>query len=301
MANEHLFGYSSSTPSSGIDPLPSAFAMLKRSWGIFRKRSGTFFGIAAFSVVPMIIVYVLFATDNWLWVSVATVIMALGQLMMMMAYILAMAGGEAVGANEAYRRASGKLLRAIWLAFIFFVVVFGAAGLLIIPGIIFFGWFMFAFYIMVLEDQGGMNALFYSREYVKGKWWAIVGYMLLPAAISMALTWVFNAVFSALHVPYASEVVNIALSLIVTPVAAIYMYLVYAGLKAKQGPVTVKSGTGRKAKYLAAGSVGLVFLAVFLAGSILLMLTATKGAPTFTDQPTANMNAQIPTVPAPKK
>ncbi len=285
MDNEGSVGYSAATPPQpDINPLPSAFALWKRAWAIFRKRTATLVGIAAFSVPPMIVVYALTATNKWYWVMLATIIMVLGETMMMMAYIVALDGGAAIGANEAYRRVSGKLPRAIWLMFISFVVVFGAMGLLIIPGILFAGWFMFALYVLVLENQGGMNALFYSREYVRGKWWAAVGYMLLPAFICAALTVILNALFSALRLPYAADVVNIAVSLTVMPVAAVYMYLVYAGLKARKGPVAVKISAGRKTKYLATGAIGLILLIVFLVGSILIMLGLTKGGLTSADQ-----------------
>jgi len=44
---------------------------------------------------------------------------------------------------------------------------------LIIPGIIFLVWFIFAQFIIFAEDDRGMNAILKSKEYVRGKWASI--------------------------------------------------------------------------------------------------------------------------------
>ena len=277
------------------DVLPSAVNMWKRSWAIFRKRTATFVGIAAFSVIPMIIVYVMLETNKWPWTLLAVNVMSLGQMLVMLAYIFAMHGGEDVGVNEAYRRAVKKLPGAVWLSIISFIVVFGATGFFIIPGIILSGWFMFSFYLFALENQGGMNALFCSREYVKGKWWTAFGYMLFPAFIGVVLSLVFGAVFSALHVPYAKDVVSVGLSVVFTPVSSIYLYLVYAGFKAKKGKIEVVTSKGRKAKYIIFGLIGHVLMGIFVGGIIMLAIGASRSAATSKiTAPSPSLNANAP-------
>jgi hypothetical protein len=62
--------------------------------------------------------------------------------------------------------------------------------LLIVPGIIYAGYYAFAIYAVALRGCGGNQALDYSKALVKGRWWRVVGKtagLFLPALIPMVM------------------------------------------------------------------------------------------------------------------
>jgi len=259
------------------NPLPSAVEMLKRAWGIFMKRIWTFVAITAVSTVFTIIYQLVYKNGNWIWYLVIFILTILVQLLASMATIFAVQGGESVGIGEAYRRAFGKFHRAIWLAIIFFIITTGLSCYFYIPGFIASGWFLFAFYVLAIENHGGMNALFYSREYVRGKWWMAVGYTLLPPFVAAIIAIVLGSILWILHVPYYQEIIANLIGLVFSPIMIIYMYMVYVGLKAEKGQVTVRVTAGRKAKYIIFSLLGVIVLVALLGGSVLAMVFAARG------------------------
>lgn len=95
------------------------------------------------------------------------------------------------------RRATlaGALLHAVrcWLPAIgtaivesFFLV--GLTLLLIVPGIIFAGYYTFSMIAVALRGCSGTRALSYSKTLVKGRWWRVVGYaagFILPVLLPL--------------------------------------------------------------------------------------------------------------------
>jgi len=264
--------------SAESNPLPSAVEMWKRAWGVFRKRTGSYMGIAVVSSAASIIVGIFVDKKSFgLLMLAVMIILPFVQLVVAMAFMFAVQGGEAVGVAEAYRRAFGKLPRAIWLSIIAFIIVTGWSGFFFVPGLLLSGWFIFAIYVLAFENQGGMNALFYSREYIRGKWWSAVGFTLLPVFIAVVVVVIVNLIIGIFKLPYLTQVINGIIGLVLAPVSAIYMYMVYAGFKARKGQVVVKITAGRKAKYLVLGLVGLIIPIVIFGGSILMMMFAARG------------------------
>ena len=291
MASHHV-------AATGSNPLPSAVEMLKRACGIFMKRIWTFVAITAVSTVFTVIYQVVYKNGNWIWYLVIFILSILVQLLASMATIFAVQGGESVGVGEAYRRAFGKFHRAIWLAIIFFIITTGLQFYLFIPIVIASGWFLFAFYVLAIENHGGMNALFYSREYVRGKWWMAVGYTLLPPFVAAIIAIVSGSILWILHVPYYQEIIANLIGLVFSPIMVIYMYMVYVGLKAQKGQVTVKVTAGRKAKYIILSLLGVIVLGALLGGSVLAMVFAARGngpLPNSTYKAPAGLENSVPT------
>ncbi len=59
------------------------------------------------------------------------------------------------------------------------LIVMGMTLLLIIPGIIWSGYYVFIFYVVALREISGKHALDYSKELVKGQWWRVCGVLLI--------------------------------------------------------------------------------------------------------------------------
>jgi hypothetical protein len=87
-----------------------------------------------------------------------------------------------------------------------------------------------------------------------------------------------DIIFFVLKLTYISDVVNTAVGFFLGPVSAVYMYLVYVGFKATKGPITVKTGAGRKAKYIVLSLLGFIIPIMLLGGSVLLLMFVTAGS-----------------------
>lgn len=72
------------------------------------------------------------------------------------------------------------------------IFLIGLLILLIIPGIIFAIYWIFAVYIYFMENKGILASLKESRRLVRGKWWRTLGFLILIGIIF----WLINFVFS---------------------------------------------------------------------------------------------------------
>ena len=75
--------------------------------------------------------------------------------------------------------------------FIFLALLF---LLLIIPGIIFLVFWIFASYIFIGENKGILESLKISKKIVKGRWWSTFGFLLLFGLIAIGISIVFSIV-----------------------------------------------------------------------------------------------------------
>ena len=110
-----------------------------------------------------------------------------------------------------------------YIAFIVVVMIFltGLFVLLIIPGIIFSVYWVFAPYILVNERAGIIESLRRSYRIVKGKWWMTFGYSLL-------LFLIYGIVLvAASFVPFG----NIIGTLVLTPIMVIFFKNFYLSMK----------------------------------------------------------------------
>jgi hypothetical protein len=259
------------------DPLPSAVNMWKRAWGVFRKRMGTFLGISA--VVAVTNGAFQFLSEAlpkaYGWILLMCLVMVVAQILSGLAYIYA-ADDQQADTSKAYGLALKKFWRVIWLGIISSVIVGGLTCLGIVPGIIAGGWFLFSIYVLALENQGGMNALFISREYIRGKWWVAVGYTILPGFIVALIAAVMGGLIAAFKIPYAQVITGLVVVFFFTPTVAIYNYLVYSGFKKIKGPVSPNVTTNRKTKWVVLALVGMVAMAALLGGAVIMLFSALK-------------------------
>jgi hypothetical protein len=293
--------------SGATNPLPSAVEMWKRAWAVFRARTSLFVTVSlVYAVVTLGANLIMPSPESlkdsasWVRLIVLFILLPLVQLLATLALMFAAQSEKGISFAEAYRLALKKFPRAIWLSVVSFIIVTGSSMFFAIPGLVFAGWFIFAMYVLVFEDQGGMNALFYSREYVRGRWWTAVGFTLLPIIIALVIVLAVNLIIGAFKIPYLADILNSAIGIVIGSVTAIYMYMVYAGFKAQKGPVVVKITVGRKAKYLAIGLAGIILPLLIFGGSILALITITKKEPklwenTRNAMPRLELNTNIPT------
>jgi len=66
--------------------------------------------------------------------------------------------------------------------------------LLIVPGIIFTIYWIFASYIFIIENKSVMQSLKKSKQIVRGNWWNVFGYIVLLALICVGVSIIFNLI-----------------------------------------------------------------------------------------------------------
>ncbi len=120
-------------------------------------------------------------------------------------------------------------LRKLWafatLILLTLLLLGGASLLLVVPGVIFCGWFFFAQFVLAEENIGGLRALAKSRQLVRGNWWALCSRLLLLFLFALAVS-ALSARLPLIGVP-----VHFAFSLVLAPFSLIYCYLTYLDLK----------------------------------------------------------------------
>ena len=116
--------------------------------------------------------------------------------------------------------------------------------LLIIPGIIFSVWFAFSFYVVVLEEKHGTEAMKESKKMVEGRWLATFIRLLVPSLLFLIVSGIlltpFNYVMANSKSILISNMVDILSSIIsiaLAPLLVASQAILYNELKKTQKPV----------------------------------------------------------------
>ncbi len=123
-----------------------------------------------------------------------------------------------------------------------------AAGfvLLIVPGILFALWYVFANMVVVTEGLSGMAALKQSKTYVKGRIGQIFGRLFVLGVIGFVVQIILTLIFRGQLGPIASAI----FSFVFIPFTLSYQYLLFknaketSGLQAAVEPVAVPTNEG---------------------------------------------------------
>jgi hypothetical protein len=185
----------------------------------------------------------------WLIFAALTLVMIIFSFLMQLSYLhIALSKKSKVSFSEAFRVAKKYFWRYVGFSIVtlFFLAVLFL--LLIIPGIIFMVYWVFAVYILVGENKGILESLSASKKLVKGRWWKVFGFFLLIVILAI----VVDATFS--FVPLIGSIVP---NLVVLPFIYLFFknfYLdlrgshrsVYPKLRNKGAKVSVKKISKKK-------------------------------------------------------
>lgn len=243
------------TPAGPASALPPASKIFSEAWQIYRARFKTLITI---SLIPMLAFFVagILAGGgaalgfkfhiNSFGLGIVGIIFALVALIFIIylgiwgtvAGIVAVKDhAEMVEWKEAYRRSKPLVNVFFTTGLLAGLAVFGGMILLIIPGIIFAIWFSQSNYVVVEEGLGNTTALKRSKYYVKGRIVEVAGKYLYIGLISIGLyilVGIFTALVSGLSGIKGENLswISNIFSLIWTPMATAYGYLLYKALKA---------------------------------------------------------------------
>jgi hypothetical protein len=111
----------------------------------------------------------------------------LGSLSAMgIAYVVAEAvAGREVRFGAALKHAFSRWLAAVGTGFLENIILACLFLLLIVPGIIWLGYYTFSIYVVALRELAGKRALDYSKDLVRGRWWRVVGFVFTLLAMTV--------------------------------------------------------------------------------------------------------------------
>ena len=191
------------TGSSNTSAFLGAISLLAETWVLYRQRFLVFFGII---LIPSLMIAVpagAFFKGGPLFIFIEALVSAtpflilavLALLLFILSTVIQLWGrvallyaikdsDEKIGVIQAYRRGWHKILSYWWVSFLAGLLTAGGFLLFLVPGILFAVWFSLAFFILIAEDTGGMSALLKSREYIRGRWWSVLGRLVVIGLFS---------------------------------------------------------------------------------------------------------------------
>ncbi|MFH0875454.1 MAG: hypothetical protein V1859_05935 [archaeon] len=92
-----------------------------------------------------------------------------------------------IGVRDALKHGTEHYFTGVMLAIITNMALFGLYLLFIIPGIIFSVYWEFAYFALITDNVGVTKALSHSKKVVEGRWWTVLGYLILFGLIIVAL------------------------------------------------------------------------------------------------------------------
>jgi len=132
------------------------------------------------------------------------------------------------------------LLPAIGAYILTGLATIGGLFLLVIPGIIFMVWFIFAGHAVAIDGKKAMDAMKFSKKILNGNWWAVFGRFLVIAIIVGLIVGIaqgllaapFSAASSTVDL-YATTLIGGALGILTAPFATGAMTILYLDAKKK--------------------------------------------------------------------
>ena len=182
--------------------LSSPFDLIKKALSLFSKKENLLYLIQIYlPLIPFSIISVVqhYAPNsiinlNSFWV---TPVAAVLQILYLLTYVFVAASGIVAvgkvveGGTLSVKSAFGSGWKKYWVFLLFSVIFFliEVLGfvLLIIPGVLFLVWFAFSRFIIIKSDLGIKEALVASRQLAKGRFWKLLGRLIVFGAFTAVL------------------------------------------------------------------------------------------------------------------
>ncbi len=215
----------------------SPMQLLQDSVEIFKKNPKLFVSIyAVLALVSFIQEAVLDKGNDPLMASIFSVLTVVVSIFVTLAILRALTNPESMTFQEAF--AGSKALAWPYFLVMIMMIVAVLLGfvLLIIPGIIFYVWFVMSPLVVVFEGKKGVEALKASKAYVEGHFFDVFGrylFLIIPAIIVSILVAVTGSILYAItgSTLLAYNLLSLAMASVVVPICIGYSYLLYLDLK----------------------------------------------------------------------
>jgi uncharacterized membrane protein len=135
--------------------------------------------------------------------------------------LLASAQDKKIGLKQALKQGMPYIWRTLGVSVLMILATIGGLILFIIPGLIFFAWFLLSPYVVVNENLGVIESMKRSKQIIKGRVWELWGLIMLPSAASA--------------IPFIGGIVSFVLSIAMIPATAI-RYVQLSTIKEQDRP-----------------------------------------------------------------
>ena len=150
------------------------------------------------------------------------------------------------GAYKAAKSYFWRYFGLMWILGIAVAVVFMFSAfllwpwgqLILIPIAIASIWLIFTYIVLVVENTGILASIKSSIKYVNGHFWAILGRLVVLFVVSVLFGAVYGLIITMLADPTSTptlyDLLFIPLQVILTPLATIYVYLMYLDIVSEE-------------------------------------------------------------------
>lgn len=167
---------------------------------------------------------------------------------MLVLHIDALYGGKKTALlSELATIAGKKFFPALGAGILYMLILFGGMMLFVIPGIIFWLWFIFYNQAIVLDNKKILESLTFSKSLVRGRWWRVFGllvgpmllFIILIVGLSIILAIIMGPIGFLIPPSFAKIWVLVygatseILSVVITPLLVISQIILYVELKKK--------------------------------------------------------------------
>ena len=248
------------TASSELISISDLFSS---TWEQFKQRWLLLTGIVIATVVaaaapPMLVALLMGGTAKASFSGMVSMFMlfglaAIGSFVVVcwgMAAAVSAAVDRQLGFREAFEKAKSCWIALAWVSTLYSFIVGGASLLLLIPGILTGIWFFACAYLVVEEDTRGMDALLKSKALVDGRFWPVLGRLVLVWLLGMLLGMI--------------PVIGALFSLLMAPFSMLYSVQLYRNLQETADTVSWSSTDGTKAAWLLLGLAGYILVPLLL-------------------------------------
>lgn len=210
--------------------------LFKQTWSFYKKNWLVFAPILGISLLPSVIANVLFNPKSFQFLLLSVIGLVVNIWASTAAfYILKqlVEGSPRGNISDTFRNSAPHIVPFLLTGIVTGLIIAGGLLLLIIPGIIFLVWGFASAYVYIFEGRKYLDAFKRSKELVKGYWWDVFVRIMLLILVIAAI----NSVFNSFGLNQTIEIRTLAsalVSIIVTPFALYYAYLIYKDLREKQ-------------------------------------------------------------------
>jgi len=173
------------------------------------------------------------------------------------ALITAANGDEKIGLASSYLLSRNKIIAYAWAGFLGIGIVSAGFVFFIIPGLVVSVWFILTTVLVMTENKRGLDALFASKELVKGRWRPTALFLVFVIAIILFISYVVAA-FKLPAGTWSIFINTMSGAFYAASLVALYREL--AAQKETNTPVVSKKRRGFYSFFIVIGIVAIVTL-----------------------------------------
>lgn len=253
-------------PDEKMRELLSATQLLEAALGKLRERYKQAFQIVFIFAVLVILSVVFSGSDESLIFLTASIVVNLllmiSSLITVISLVYLFGKDEILTLVEYFKLGLYKFWSYVWISIIYGFIIFGGYILVVVPGILFGVWFSMSYYVLILEDRKGLEALTRSRHLIVGKFWATVWRFVFWGLVT-AVFFIPFVVLDFIVGPDLSRVYSL-LGIAIFPLGVAYYVAFFKNLvEVKKEPFVYDKKSGMK--FVLVGLVGVLILVAGLA------------------------------------